>query len=161
MKSISWLSQSQWEKLLLRWSGMEPIGEVRLVCAVIASAIVEEKTPEGGACAAYQTGFFNGPVSAWCALIGLDWRFVVEQAIRLCAFQCSATPVTYRGEGYGDATVFETGEGAAFAWRKPNGSVDFQEFDSMKACRAGLRASVARHAQQRAKRSIVAVAEGR
>lgn len=81
------LSQNSWEKLLLRWSGMEPIGEVKLVCAVIASAIIEEdKSAEEGGRPAFRSGFFSGPHLAWSTLIGIDGRFLMEQISRAQQF---------------------------------------------------------------------------
>jgi hypothetical protein len=128
---------------------MEPTGEVKLVCAVIASAIVEE--PEDAIRAGrapYRSGFFDGPVSIWCALIGLDWQFVIEQAERLSAFQRIAEPVSYRGLNYGDATIIETRGGVSFAWRRPNGSVAFMSFDSIGACQTGLRNCVSKYVRK-------------
>ena len=68
------LSRSHWEKLLLRWSGMHPTGEVKLICAVIADGICDVRE---------QARFFqNGGLAAYCSAIGLDVDFIKQQIDR-------------------------------------------------------------------------------
>ena len=78
------LTNSSWEKLLLRWTNMQPTGEVRLVCAMLAAAIVADvtkATDEGRKpCGAGFCGSWR--MDAWCGAIGLRGAFVREQVCR-------------------------------------------------------------------------------
>ena len=68
------ISRANWEKLLLRWSGMQPTGEARLICAVIADGIVDEDRSH--------LFFVSGGFDRYCKLISLDPVFVREQMDR-------------------------------------------------------------------------------
>lgn len=68
------VSRSQWEKLLLRWSGMEATGEVRLVCAVLADGIVEREE--------HPWFFSGGGFATYCKAIGLNETYIQEQIER-------------------------------------------------------------------------------
>lgn len=73
------LSQSKWERVLLRWCEMEHTGEVRLLCAVIAEGIAtQDKDP---------WFFSGGGFSAYCRAIGLDPEFVLRQIERADAYE--------------------------------------------------------------------------
>ena len=77
------LSAYAWEKLLARWTGLQPTGEVKFICAIIASAIDEEpsearlqhRRP-------FYSGFFTGYFFKYCKILGLDPEFVIEQVER-------------------------------------------------------------------------------
>jgi hypothetical protein len=68
------VSRANWERLLLRWSGMQPTGEARLVCAVIADGIVDEDKSH--------LFFVSGGFDRYCKAVGLDPVFVKEQMLR-------------------------------------------------------------------------------
>ena len=68
------VSRSNWEKVLLRWCGMAPTGEVKLICAVIADGIVERDK--------YPLFFSGGGFDKYCKTIGLDPDFVEQQINR-------------------------------------------------------------------------------
>lgn len=83
-------SRTQWERVLIRWCGLQPTPEVRLYCAAIADGIVDRKR---------DSWFFErGCFDAWCRVIGLDPVFVLEQIQRAAAFVPDG-PVRNRG-GY-------------------------------------------------------------
>lgn len=74
------LTNDQWAKLLLRWSGLKPTPEVRLVCAVIASGITGSDDDDGPwVCGQWFV--------AYCRLLGLDPDFVREQVARAAVFE--------------------------------------------------------------------------
>jgi hypothetical protein len=72
------LGRLAWEKMLLRWSGMEPSGEVKLICAVIADGIIERERDHWF--------FSTGGFESYCSVIGLSPVFVLEQMYRAADF---------------------------------------------------------------------------
>jgi len=68
------VNRSNWEKLLMRWSGMQDTGEVRLICAVIADGIIERHRDK--------RFFLEGGFDNYCRAINLEPRFVKEQISR-------------------------------------------------------------------------------
>lgn len=77
-------SSASWEKLLLRWSGLVEIPEIRLICAVIASAIAERLRGDEKS---DNTRFFDGGgFDNYCRVIGLDPSFIEEQIRRSADF---------------------------------------------------------------------------
>ena len=84
------LSRTQWERVLIRWCGLQQTPEVKLVCAVIADGIVDREK--------YSWFIAAGCLDAWCRIIGLDPVFVLEQIQRAVAF-VPDRPVRNRG-GY-------------------------------------------------------------
>ena len=83
-------SRTQWERVLIRWCGLQQTPEVKLVCAVIADGIVDREK--------YPWFIAAGCFDAWCRVIGLDTQFVLEQIQRAVAF-VPDRPVRNRG-GY-------------------------------------------------------------
>jgi len=67
------VSVTQWSKLLTRWTGLSPTGEVRLICAVLADGVANSGRP---------SSFFPDGFSAYCRLVGLNPEFVMEQVER-------------------------------------------------------------------------------
>lgn len=80
------IRQSHWERLIFRWSGMEPIGEVKLACAVVAQAIADEpEAADKEQREPYGDEFFAHGVMRWCSLLGIDPAFLraqLEVAVR-------------------------------------------------------------------------------
>lgn len=74
------LNKTDWEKLFARWSAVPVCPEVRLACAVIASGIAEELSE---ASRKNRPAFVNRNVTEslkyWCALIGIQWPFVLDR----------------------------------------------------------------------------------
>lgn len=68
------VTSGQWEKVLLRWCNLEPTGEVRLICAVIADGIVKREE--------HPWFFSQGGFAKYCLAIGLDPDFVYSQIAR-------------------------------------------------------------------------------
>jgi hypothetical protein len=76
------LTQTHWNKLLLRWGEAPNIGEKRFLAHMLALALMEEarhKEP------CWDAGFFEpgGAFDYHCEAIGADGTFVREQAARV------------------------------------------------------------------------------
>jgi len=78
---IKFPNAGTWEKLLMRWSDFPLCGEKRLVCAVIANAIADDKKDHELQSVALRTRFFQTGLSAYCGAIGLDSEFVRDQVL--------------------------------------------------------------------------------
>lgn len=74
------LSQSEWARLLARWSTVPPSPERRLACAVIASGINEElRDAKKRRRPPFVHGEITEPLRIWCAFIGIQWQFVLDR----------------------------------------------------------------------------------
>lgn len=82
------LTTSQWEKMILRWAPISATPEVRLLCAVLATAIAEEPADAGRRHRQpYAHGFFSdGGFERYCAVLGLHADFVMDQIKRASCF---------------------------------------------------------------------------
>ena len=84
------LLRTTWEKLLLRWSGMDATPETKLACAVIAQTILDEQC---GYSDSVRTRFgqcffdeiMTGGTAKWCHLLGIDPVYLSEQIERCLA----------------------------------------------------------------------------
>ena len=81
MQEIKFPSCPTWEKLLMRWSDFPNCGEKKLICAVIASAIADDKKDHALESVANKTRFFGSGLDNYCRMINLDSTFVREQIL--------------------------------------------------------------------------------
>jgi hypothetical protein len=81
------VSRYNWEKLLIRWSGLEPIPEVKLLAAVAASIIAPEagepKLPKDFRNNAQWRRVFD----PYMRVLHLDPEFVLEQIERALKYK--------------------------------------------------------------------------
>lgn len=70
-----------WEKLLMRWSDFPMCGEKRLVCAVIANAIADDKKDCELSSVINRSLFFKNGFSKYCKLINLNSEFIRDQIL--------------------------------------------------------------------------------
>ena len=81
LQEIKFPNQQTWEKLLMRWSDFPVCGEKKLICAVIAAAIGDDKKENELASVADKTRFFGAGLEKYCRMINLDADFVREQVL--------------------------------------------------------------------------------
>ena len=74
-------NQSTWEKLILRWSDFPLCGEKKLIAAVIAQAIIDDKKDHALNSVADRSGFFAKGLKSYCRLINLNSDFIIEQVL--------------------------------------------------------------------------------
>ena len=82
---IKFPGRATWEKMLYRWSDFPACGEKRLICAVIAQAIVDETNGKYFDCVAEKNKFFGDRLDRFCYAISLDSNFVREQILSTAA----------------------------------------------------------------------------
>ena len=80
-QEIKFLGLAAWEKLLMRWSDFPTCGEKKLICAVIALAIVDDKKYHELESVINSTRFFNAGFKSYCRMINLNSDFVREQVL--------------------------------------------------------------------------------
>ena len=80
-QEIKFPNQAAWEKLLMRWSDFPTCGEKKLICAVIAAAIGDDKKENELASVADKTRFFGVGLENYCRMINLNSDFVREQIL--------------------------------------------------------------------------------
>ena len=74
-------NMSTWEKLLMRWSEFPTCGEKRLICAVIAQAIVDQRIDGNMFAVAAGHNFWGNPLEKYCRMIELNAVYVREQVL--------------------------------------------------------------------------------
>lgn len=80
-----YLSQAQWEKMIRRWAQVPTpmIGEVKMICAIIAGGISDEceriKNKRVSKKLAFTDGFFRGGFQNYCTAIGIHPDFLFQK----------------------------------------------------------------------------------
>lgn len=70
-----------WEKLLMRWSDFPVCGEKKLICAVIARAIVDQHDSKEMDPVAKGHCFFGKPLEKYCRWLDMSAVYVREQVL--------------------------------------------------------------------------------
>lgn len=75
------MNMSQWQKLILRWSPLEPTPEVKLLSGVIALAIEDctKRAKKIFAEPCYHAQLSRTAVPSYCSLIGVSFDFLCER----------------------------------------------------------------------------------
>ena len=74
--------RATWEKLLGQWSDIPDCGEKKLLCAVIALAIEDQKRiHEDFRPVANGHGFFGQPLENYCVALGISADYVRRQIL--------------------------------------------------------------------------------
>ena len=83
--------RATWEKLLRRWATVERSPASDLLVAVIAQAIEDKATRErsSGLAVTFAPSFMANAIPSYCACIGVDPQFLLEQCNKAFAAEAA------------------------------------------------------------------------
>jgi len=73
------LNETAWQKLIIRWSELKPTPEVKLIAAIIAKAIIDERKRS---LPHFVGGFWDTNFLRYSKIIGINPQFLIEQINR-------------------------------------------------------------------------------